>query len=34
MIHVVNEAEVFLKFLCFLYEPTDVHNMISGSCFL
>ena len=30
---VVNEAEVdvFLEFLCFLYDPTDVGNLISGS---
>ena len=31
--HVVNEAEVdvFLEFLCFLYDPVDVGNLISGS---
>ena len=31
--HVVNEAEVdvFLEFLCFLYDPMDVGNLISGS---
>ena len=30
---VVNEAEVdvFLEFFCFLYDPTDVGNLISGS---
>ena len=30
---VVNKAEVdvFLKFSCFLYDPTDVGNLISGS---
>ena len=30
---IVNEAEVdvFLKFPCFLYDPTDVSNLISGS---
>ena len=30
---VVNEAEVdvFLEFLCFLYDPTYVGNLISGS---
>ena len=30
---VVSEAEVdvFLEFSCFLYEPTDVGNLISGS---
>ena len=29
---VVNEAEVdvFLEFHCFLYDPTDVDNLISG----
>ena len=29
----VNEAEVdaFLEFSCFLYDPTDVGNLISGS---
>ena len=28
----VNEAEgdVFLEFLCFLYDPTDFGNLISG----
>ena len=31
--HVVNEAEVdiFLEFPCFLYDPTDVSKLISGS---
>ena len=30
---VVNEAEVdvFLKFPCFFYDPTNVRNLISGS---
>ena len=30
---IVNEAEVdvFLGFFCFLYDPTDVGNLISGS---
>ena len=30
---VVSEAEedVFLEFLCFLYDPLDVGNLISGS---
>ena len=30
---VVNEAEVyvFLKFPCFLYDPTNIGNLISGS---
>ena len=30
---IVNEAEVdvFLKFSCFIYNPTDVDNLISGS---
>ena len=30
---IVNEAEVdiFLKFFCFSYYPTDVGNLISGS---
>ena len=27
----VNEADVFLEFLCFFYDPTDVGNLISGS---
>ena len=25
------EADVFLKFLCFLYDPMNVGNLISGS---
>ena len=31
--HIVNEAEVdvFLKFPCFLSDPTDVGNLASGS---
>ena len=31
--NLVNEEEagVFLEFLCFLYDPTDVGNLISGS---
>ena len=30
----VNETEVdvFLEFPCFFYDPTDVGNLISGSC--
>ena len=30
---IVNEAavDVFLKFSCFIYNPTDVDNLISGS---
>ena len=30
---IVNEAEVdvFLEFLCFLFDPVDVDNLISGS---
>ena len=30
---IVNEAEVdvFLEFLCFLHDPTNVGNLISGS---
>ena len=28
---VVNEAEVFLEFHCFFYDPTNVGNLISGS---
>ena len=27
---VVNEADVFLEFSCFFYDPTDVGNLISG----
>ena len=28
---IVSEADVFLEFSCFLYDPTDVGNLISGS---
>ena len=28
---VVNEADVFLEFPCFFYDPKDVGNLISGS---
>ena len=28
---VVNEADAFLEFSCFLYYPVDVGNLISGS---
>ena len=28
---VVNEAEKFLEFPCFLYDPVDVGNLISGT---
>ena len=28
---IVNEADVFLKFSGFFYDPTDVGNLISGS---
>ena len=30
---VINEAEVdvFLEFFCFIYDPSDVSNLISGS---
>ena len=28
---VVNEADFFLKFSCFFYDPEDVGNLISGS---
>ena len=39
MIHIVkgfsivneSEADVFLEFPCFLYDPTNVGNLISGS---
>ena len=27
----VNEADVFLEFSCFFYDPTDVSNLIPGS---
>ena len=34
MIHtgfsIVNEADVFLQFSCFFYDPVDVGNLISG----
>ena len=29
--HIVNEAEVFLEFPCFFYDPMDIGNLISGS---
>ena len=28
---VVNEADVFLEFPCFFYDPRDAANLISGS---
>ena len=28
---IVNEADVFLEFSCFFYDPVDVGNLISGS---
>ena len=28
---IVNEADVFLEFSCFFYNPADVGNLISGS---
>ena len=28
---IVNEADVFLEFHCFFYDPTNVGNLISGS---
>ena len=28
---VVSEADVFLKFSCFFYDPVDVGNLISAS---
>ena len=28
---VIREAEVFLEFFCFFYDPADVGNLISGS---
>ena len=28
---IVNEADVFLEFSCFLCDPTNVDNLISGS---
>ena len=27
---VVNEADVFLEFSCFFYDPMDVANLVSG----
>ena len=29
---IVNEADVFLELSCFFDDPTDVGNLISGSC--
>ena len=29
--HTVNEADVLLEFPCFLYDPTNIGNLISGS---
>ena len=42
MIHIVkgfgivnkSEVDVLLEFSCFIYDPTDVDNLISGSSFL
>ena len=33
VVNIVNEAEidVFLEFPCFLYDPRDVGNLVSGS---
>ena len=28
---VVNEADVFLEFFCFLYDPSNVGSLFSGS---
>ena len=28
---IVNEADIFLEFSCFFYDPVDVDNLISGS---
>ena len=28
---IVNEADIFLEFPCFLYDPMDADNFISGS---
>ena len=28
---VINEGDVFLEFFCFIYDPSDVSNLISGS---
>ena len=30
-LNIVNEADVFLEFSCFFYDPMDVGNLISGS---
>ena len=30
-VSVVNEADIFLEFPCFIYDPIDVDNLISGS---
>ena len=27
----INEADIFLEFSCFFYEPTDINNLISDS---
>ena len=27
----MKQVDVFLKFFCFFYDPTDVGNLISGS---
>ena len=29
--NIVNEADVFLEFSCFFYDPADVGNLIYGS---
>ena len=29
--HIVNEADVYLEFPCFLYDPVNTGNLISGS---
>ena len=29
--HIVNEEDVFLEFPCFLYDPVNIGNWISGS---
>ena len=31
LINIVNESDVFLEFSCFLYDPMDVGDLISGS---
>ena len=33
-VSIVNEADIFLKFLCFFYDPTDFGSLISGSVLL